>query len=67
MIRGGLVNLFLGGDTTGALIRIKNGVRTELITGQLHAAGDVAVARNGTIYVTNQSISPTDGQVLAIH
>jgi hypothetical protein len=66
MIRGGLANLFLGGDTTGALIRIKNGVRTELAAGQLHVAGDVGVARNGTIYVTNQSISPTDGQVLAI-
>lgn len=66
MVRDGVFNLFSGGDITGALIRIKGGTRTELVAGQLHAAGDVAVARNGTIYVTNLSVSPDGGQVLAI-
>jgi hypothetical protein len=65
--KGGVFNLFTGGDITGALIRIKNGVRTELVPGQLQAPGDVAVGRNGTIYVTNLSVSPDGGQVLAIH
>jgi hypothetical protein len=66
IVKDGVFNLFSGGDITGALIRIKGGVRTELVAGQLHAPGDVAVARNGTIYVTNLSISPGGGQVLAI-
>jgi len=66
IVKNGVFNLFSGGDTTGALIRIKNGVRTELVAGTLHAPGDVAVARNGTIYVSNLSISPNGGQVLAI-
>ena len=34
--------------------------------GQLTAPGDVAVARNGTVYVTNLSISPDAGQVIAV-
>ncbi len=66
IVKNSVFNLFSGGDITGALIRIRNGVRTELVPGQLHAPGDVAVARNGTIYVTNLSISPDGGQVLAI-
>jgi len=66
IVKNGVFNLFSGGDTTGALIRIKNGVRTELVPGTLHAPGDVAVARNGTIYVSNLSVSPNGGQVLAI-
>jgi len=67
IVKDGVFNLFSGGDITGALIRIKGGVRTELVAGQLHAPGDVAVARNGTMFVTNLSISPGGGQVLAIH
>jgi hypothetical protein len=67
IVKDGVFNLFTGGDITGALIKITGGVRTELVAGQLHAPGDVAIARNGTIYVTNLSISPDGGQVLAIH
>jgi hypothetical protein len=67
IVKDGVLNLFLGGDITGALIRIKDGVRTELVPGQLHAPDDVAVGGDGTIYVTNLSISPDGGQVLAIH
>lgn len=66
IVKNGVFNLFSGGDTTGALIQIKNGVRTELVAGALHAPGDVAIARNGTIYVSNLSVSPNGGQVLAI-
>ncbi|HEY7131518.1 MAG TPA: ScyD/ScyE family protein [Candidatus Limnocylindrales bacterium] len=66
IVKDGVLNLFSGGDTTGALIRIRHGKRTELVPGRLHAPGDVAVARNGRIYVTNQSVSPTSGQVLVI-
>jgi hypothetical protein len=67
IVKAGVFDLFSGGDTTGALIRVKGGVRTELIAGQLHAPGDVAISRNGTIYVSNLSVSPDGGQVLAIH
>lgn len=66
IVKDGVFNLFSGGDITGALIRVKDGVRTELVAGQLHAPGDVAIARNGTIYVTNLSVSPDGGQVIAI-
>jgi hypothetical protein len=57
--------LFMGGDPTGALIRVHDGQRHELAAGELTAPADVAVARNGTVYVTNMSVMPT-GQVLAI-
>lgn len=63
--KGGVANLFLGGDITGALIRVKNGVRTELAAGKLTAPADVAVSHGGTVYVTNKSVMP-DGEVVAI-
>lgn len=55
-----------GGDTTGALWKISGGTATELVPGQLTLPGDVAVARNGTIYVTNGSVFTGGGQVIAI-
>jgi hypothetical protein len=55
-----------GGDTTGALWKISGGTVTELVPGQLTLPGDVAVARNGTIYVTNRSVFTGGGQVIAI-
>jgi hypothetical protein len=67
IVKAGVFNLFSGGDITGALIKIKNGVRTELIPGELHAPGDVAVGLDGTVYVTDLSVSPDGGRVLAIH
>lgn len=54
------------GPNTGALYRVRHGVKTELVPGQLSAPGDVAVARNGTVYVTNWSVASGIGQVLAI-
>jgi hypothetical protein len=65
MAKSGLMALFLGGDPTGALIRVRHGHRHELAEGELTAPGDVAVARNGTVYVTNMSVMP-EGQVVAI-
>ncbi|MEJ7749102.1 MAG: ScyD/ScyE family protein [Candidatus Limnocylindrales bacterium] len=67
IVREGVFNLFTGGDITGALIQIKDGIQTELVPGRLQAPGDVAVARNGTVYVTNLSIAPDAGEVLAVH
>lgn len=66
IVKAGVFNLFSGGDITGALIRIRHGHRTELIPGRLQAPADVAAAHNGTVYVTNGSVSPDGGQVLAI-
>ncbi len=63
--KNGLFGLFTGGDATGALIRVKDGVRTELAAGKLTAPADVAVSRRGTVYVTNKSVMP-DGEVIAI-
>jgi glucose/arabinose dehydrogenase len=55
------------GDFTGALWRIKpNGNRTELARGRLTAPGGVAVAENGDVYVSVNSVFPGRGQVLKI-
>jgi len=68
-------NGLLSGDPHGALIKVKNGVRTELAAGELFMPGGMAIASDGTIYVSNWSVLPADpqhpaapqGQVLAIH
>ena len=50
----------------GALIRIApNGTRTQ-INVPLSAPGGLAIGKDGTVYVTNNSTSPVSGQVLAI-
>jgi hypothetical protein len=64
--KNGLLGLFTGGDATGALIRLKRGKQTEIGKGTLVAPGDVAVARDGTVWVTNMSVMPT-GEVVAFH
>ena len=53
---------------SGALIRVDwaTKAKTEIAAGELTTPGGVSVARNGTIYVTNNSVSPTDGEVLRI-
>jgi hypothetical protein len=59
----------LAGDTNGALIRVdvKRGAkRTELAKGKLTSSGGVVVGADGTIYVTNKSISAGAGEVLRI-
>jgi hypothetical protein len=57
----------LFGNLAGSkLIRVSpDGTRTTLNV-QLFAAGGVAIAKDGTIYVTNFSIAPGGGQLLAI-
>jgi hypothetical protein len=58
--------LLADGPPVGALYRLTNGVRTELAAGQLTLPGDVAVSRNGTVYVTNQSVFSGGGQVVTV-
>lgn len=51
----------------GRLVKIApNGTRTEIAAGSLIAPGGIAVAADGTLYVTNRSTSPTIGEVLRI-
>ncbi|MDQ6683257.1 MAG: ScyD/ScyE family protein [Chloroflexota bacterium] len=66
IVKSGVFGLFSGTSTTGALYRVRNGVRTEIAAGQLTVPDDVAVGRNGTIYVTNKSVFVGGGEVLAI-
>jgi hypothetical protein len=66
IVKNGVSGLFDGSDTTGALWRVKHGVRSELVPGRLTAPGDVAVSRDGTIYVTNKSVLIGGGEVLRI-
>jgi hypothetical protein len=66
IVKHGVFGLFSGTDMVGALYRVWHGHRTELVPGRLTVPGDVAVARNGTIYVTNKSVSIGGGEVLAI-
>jgi hypothetical protein len=65
MVKGGVGNLFFGGDTTGAIYRLKNGVRTEIAAGQLQLIGGIAVTRHA-IYATTFNVSPDGGQVVRI-
>ena len=63
----GLLSAFGGNNWTGALIRVApNGTRTELAAGALTAPGGLAIAKDGAIYVTNNSIYSGIGQVLRI-
>jgi sugar lactone lactonase YvrE len=65
--KNGLLGAFDGNDWTGALIRIApDGTRTELIPGALTAPGGVAVASDGTIYVTNNSVFSGRGELISI-
>ncbi len=66
IVKGGVFGLFSGTDMVGALYRVWRGHRTELVPGRLTVPADVAVASNGTIYVTNKSVFVGGGEVLAI-
>jgi sugar lactone lactonase YvrE len=51
----------------GALIRVEpDGTKTPIAV-PLSAPGGIAIAKDGTIYVTNNSTSPGGGEVLRIH
>jgi sugar lactone lactonase YvrE len=45
---------------------LPNGTRSELAQGELSMPGGLALASDGTIYVTNWSVLPGGGQVLRI-
>jgi hypothetical protein len=69
IVRNGVLGLFAAGDTDGALIRYKAGVRTEIDLGSPHALtvpDDVAVARDGTLFVSNKSVFSGVGELLRI-
>jgi hypothetical protein len=64
--KGGVFNLFSGGDITGGLFAVRAGeAPVELAAGELTAPADVAVAGDGSLYVTNKSVMP-DGEVLRV-
>lgn len=65
--KNGLLAAFGRGDWTGALIRIApDGRRRELAAGELVAPGGIAVARDGSLYVSDHSIFAGRGRVLRI-
>ena len=67
IVKNGVLGLVRGTDKVGALFRVWHGHKTELVPGRLTLPGGVAVGRNGTVYVTNNSVSSGQGEVLAIH
>ena len=63
--KNGLLDAFIFGDWTGALIRVApDGTRTEIAVDELFAPGGVAVGKDGALYLTNNSIFSDAGQVL---
>jgi hypothetical protein len=64
MVKNGLIAAE-GGDVVGALWHVSGGTRHEIAAGQLLALGDVAVAKNGTVYVTTGSVFPGGGSVVS--
>lgn len=67
LARNGLIDGFLFGDWTGALIKVDpQGNKTEIASEGLTAPGGVAINMGGEIYVTNNSIFTEIGEVLRI-
>ena len=66
IVKTGVANFFGGVDSVGALWKVRNGTKTELVPGRLTLPGGVAVSKHGTIYVTNHSVSVGAGEVLRI-
>ena len=68
MVKSGVFNFFIGADEVGRAHPRRLGDQGEDRDRrrQLTTPGGVSVARNGTIYVTNHSVSSTDGEVLRI-
>lgn len=65
--KNGLLAAFDGNDWTGALIRIApDGTRTELVPGALTAPGGIAVGSDGALYVTNNSVFSSTGELIRI-
>lgn len=66
MVKNGVGAWAFGGDTVGALWKVNGGSKVELAAGALTLPGGVAVGRNGAIYVTVESVSAADGEVVRI-
>jgi sugar lactone lactonase YvrE len=65
--KNGLLEAFINGDWTGALIRVApNGTRTEIASTGLFAPGGVAIGKDGSLYVTNNSVFSGTGEVVRI-
>jgi hypothetical protein len=61
------IGLFHAPPPFGALWAVKNGVRTQIAPGTLLAPGGVAVAEDGTIYVTTGTVfGPDAGSVVRV-
>jgi glucose/arabinose dehydrogenase len=66
MVKNGLFSLFEGGDTVGALLKVRKGKPVkEIAAGKITLPGGVVAGRHN-VFVTVNSISATDGQVLKI-
>jgi hypothetical protein len=59
-------NGLASGDPTGALFRLDGGERTELVPGQLTNPGGIAVAPDGSIYVTTFTSHAGTGQLVRV-
>ena len=65
--KNGLLAGFILGDWTGSLVRVApDGTRTEIASTGLFAPGGCAIAGDGSIYVTNNSIFSGTGEVVRI-
>jgi hypothetical protein len=65
--KNGLLAAFGGNDWTGSLIRVAtDGTRTEIASEGLFAPGGIALDSDGAIYITNNSISGGQGEVVKI-
>lgn len=64
----GLLGAELGGDFTGALIRVNtDGSREVVMQEGLLAPTGMAIGRDGYIYVANNGVFPGQGEILKIH
>ncbi len=67
MATNGLLAAEMGGDFTGALIRVnKDGTRDVVMSEGLVAPTGLTVGRDGYIYVANFGVMPGQGQILKI-
>jgi hypothetical protein len=59
-------NSLLSGNPVGALFRVVNGEKEELVPGTLISPGGMAIARDGSIYVSRFATLPNAGDVVRI-
>jgi hypothetical protein len=64
--RNGLLAAESTGNFIGGLVRLKDGLRKQLVGTGLFAPGGVAVSSSGRVFVVNNSISPNRGEILEV-